>query len=29
MLNAKAWIAETEVGKEYQDYFPQLIKKLI
>ena len=30
MLNAKAWIAETEVGKkEYQDYFPQLMKKKI
>ena len=30
MLNASAWIAESDVGiKEYTDYFPQLLKKKI
>jgi glycosyltransferase involved in cell wall biosynthesis len=30
MLNARAWIAETEVGKnEYLEYFPELKKKKI
>jgi hypothetical protein len=30
MLGAKAWIAETEIGKhEYIDYFPELSKEKI